>query len=136
WRGCIIGAESDTPVPREVPPMRARFGAAASWAVWVTFIGLYALAAAPFLPVDTRYLPNSGLHYGSESTADIARLIVCLGPCLYLALPVIIFWQIINHWYEDSQNRRRAKTAVLLLSLLLLWFSMDITGRYLTWALD
>ncbi|HEX8219787.1 MAG TPA: hypothetical protein VF914_11350 [Chloroflexia bacterium] len=116
--------------------MQVRFGAAATWAAWVTFIGLYALAALPFAQADTRYSPNPSFLYAGESTADMAGFMLCLAPCLYLALPVIIFWQIITHWYEDSRNRRRAKTAVLLLSLLLLWFSMYIGERYLAWTLD
>ena len=116
--------------------MRVRFGAAATWAAWITFISLYALAVMPFVRFDTPYSPNPGAFYGSESTAGMARLMVCLAPCLYLALPVIIFWQIITHWYEDSRNRRRAKTAVLLLSLLLLWFSTYTADKYLAWAFD
>jgi hypothetical protein len=135
--------------------MPVRFGAAASWAAWAAFAGLYVLALVPFLLGGLYQLPTesfeySGHHYehfgipyapdyvdvyGRDNPAALASCLVLLAPCLYLAVPMIIFWQIINHWYEDSRNRRRAKTLLLLLSLLILGFSTDIASKFLIWGL-
>jgi uncharacterized membrane protein len=134
--------------------MPTRLGAAASWAAWITFVVLYALALVPFIQAGLQQLPSesfeySGRHYehfgipyapdaidvyGSNSTAVMASCFVMLAPCLYLSAPMIIFWQIINHWYEDSRNRRRAKTLLLLLSLLALGFSTVIASKFVGWS--
>ena len=134
--------------------MRARFGAVASCVAWITFIGLYALSVVPFIQAGLQYVPSpfesTGRDdyfnipytwgpiyvYGSKSTADMASWIMLIAPCLYLSVPIIIFWQIINHWYEDSQNRRRAKTLRLLLSLVMLVFSTVMAFNFVEWTYD
>ncbi len=124
------------------------------WVALIVFLVLYALAVKPFLESGLHLLPSASLNYsghhyehygipyapdadvvyGSSSAASLAFLMVCTAPMVLLAVPLFIFRRIIYDWYEDSQTRRRAKTVALVLSVLVVGFSMYMTYKFVGWG--
>src|SRR5437868_14805274 len=102
---------------------RAHLLAATGWMLWATFVVLWAVSLLPFYAsglhlasevsleyagggyarFNIPYVPLPEAVYGTSIFGDIARSIVCNGPCIFVLAAAGALWKLLTSWRSYSR---------------------------------